>query len=86
MSVQQTYQQGQRVRVTQQIPKGDSYLLTTFEGTVASYTQEKTGSWYAHSKDKKLWLDRLDLRMDDGEERVVNLDQYTRVELLQDAR
>ena len=82
MSVQQAYSEGQRVRVTQQIPKGDSYMVTTFEGTVVSYSQEKTGSWYAHSKDKKLWLDRLDLRMDDGEERVVNLDQYTRVELV----
>lgn len=80
MSVQQQYQAGQRVRVTQQIPKGDAYLTTTFEGTVLRYAQEKTGSWYAHSKDKKLWLDRLELRMDDGELRVLNLDQYTRVE------
>ena len=38
MSVQQAYTKGQRVRVTQQIPKGDSYLVTTFEGTVVSYT------------------------------------------------
>lgn len=80
MSVQQQYQAGQRVRITQQIPKGDTYLSTTFEGTVQRYAQEKTGSWYAHSKDKKLWLDRLELRMDDGELRVVNLDQYTRVD------
>ncbi len=82
MSVQQEYTEGQRVRVTQQIPKGDSYLVTTFEGTIVSYSRQKTGSWYAHSKDKKLWLDRLDLKMDDGEERVVNLDQYSRVEVV----
>lgn len=86
MTLPQTnLQPGQRVRVTTQIPKGSDYLSTTFEGTVLAIKQEKTGSWYAHSKDKKLWLDRLELRMDDGEFRTCNLDQYTRVEVLQEA-
>ncbi len=80
MSVRHDFEPGQRVRITQQIPKGDSYLTTTFEGTVVRHEQQKTGSWYAHSRDKKLWLDRLELTMDDGEQRVINLDQYTRVE------
>ena len=44
--------------------------------------QQKTGSWYAHSRDKKLWLDRLELRKDDGEIVVINLDQRTAVERL----
>ncbi len=73
---------GQRVRITQQIPMGSRAQTTTIEGTVVSFSQQKTGSWYAHSKDHKLWLDRLEIRKDDGELVVCNLDQYSRVEVL----
>ena len=84
MATQQTnkYQAGQRVRVVQQVPRQNGGFATTVEGTVVSFGQEKTGSWYAHSKDDKLWLDRLELRKDDGEMVVLNLDQYSRVEVL----
>ena len=71
---------GQRVRVTKQMPRLTGALATTFEGTVQRVGQQKTGSWFAHSKDKKLWLDRLELRKADGEIVVVNLDQYAVVE------
>lgn len=80
-----SYKAGQRVRVTQQVPhlgNADPTLATSFEGTVVAFAQEKTGSWYAHSKDHKLWLDRLKLRKDDGELVYVNLDQYSSVEVL----
>ena len=80
------YQAGQRVRVTQQVPhlgNGDATFATKpIEGVIVTYTQTKTGSWFAHSKDHKLWLDRLELRRDDGELVVVNLDQYSNVEML----
>ncbi len=75
-----TYQPGQRVRITQQVPWGKGARSSAFEGTVVKFEQKKTGSWYAHSQDHKLWLDRLTLRKDDGEIVVCNLDQYTRVE------
>ena len=75
---------GKRVRVTAHIPKGASYLETVYEGTAVRFGQQKTGSWFAHSKDKKLWIDRLELRMDDGEIRVCNLDQFTRIDLVGD--
>lgn len=74
------YQIGERVRVTQQIPRGRETTSTTFEGAIVRAGQQKTGSWFAHSKDKKLWLDRLELRLDDGELVTVNLDQFSRVE------
>jgi hypothetical protein len=81
-----TYQPGQRVRVTQQVPhlgNGDPTFATKpVEGVVIKYTQAKTGSWFAHSKDHKLWLDRLELRRDDGELVVINLDRYSAVEML----
>jgi hypothetical protein len=80
------YQAGQRVRVTQQVPhlgNGDATFATKpIEGVIVKYTQAKTGSWFAHSKDHKLWLDRLELRKDDGELVVINLDQYSSVEAI----
>jgi hypothetical protein len=56
---------GTRVQVTQQLP------------AVLRYRQSKTGSWFAHGLHDRLWLDRLELRKDDGEVVVLNLDQYT---------
>lgn len=86
-----TYAVGQRVRITQQVPRldrpnGGTMVTTPVEGVVVSYRQAKSGSWYAHSKDHKLWLDRLEIRKDDGELLVCNLDQYSVVEVLADAK
>jgi hypothetical protein len=77
-----SYAPGQRVKVTQQVPRLTGVMVTTVDGTVVRYEQVKTGSWYAHSKDHKLWVDRLVLRKDDGEIVVLNLDQYSAVEVL----
>lgn len=71
---------GHRVRIVQQIPRLSGTGTITIEGEVVSFGQSKTGSWFAHAKDKKLWLDRVELRKDDGEIVVCNLDQYTHVE------
>lgn len=74
------FKPGDRVRVTQQVPRQSGPLTTTVEGAVVRFEQSKTGSWYAHAKDDKLWLDRLILRKDDGEHVTLNLDQYTSVD------
>ncbi len=79
------YRPGQRVIVIQQIPHGEGVWSTRVAGSVERYEQRKTGSWYAHAKDHKLWLDRLTVRKDDGEIVVCNLDPYTRVEVLEEA-
>lgn len=74
---------GARVRVTQQRPRsalGGGPLATVVIGTVQRYEQQKTGSWFAHAKDNKVWLDRLVLKKDDGEIAYLNLDQYSIVE------
>ena len=80
--IELTLAPGTRVRVTQQIPFGQVTRTTQVEGEVLRAGQQKTGSWFAHAKDKKLWLDRLELRKPDGEIIVINLDQYSRVEAL----
>jgi hypothetical protein len=76
------YEPGQRVRITQQIPRQTGSLLTTIEGTIVESVRQKSGSWYAHSPDHKLWLDRLEIRKDDGEIVFMNVDRNTHVELV----
>lgn len=76
------FEPGQRVAITQQIPQRDRVWTTKVVGIVVRYEQRKTGSWYAHAKDDKLWLDRLVIKKEDGEIVVCNLDNYTHVELL----
>ena len=58
---QQQYTAGMRVRVSQQIPRQSTTLTTSVEGTVRRFGQQKTGSWFAHSRDEKLWIDRLEI-------------------------
>jgi len=74
---------GTRVRVTQQIPQRDGDCwVTANDGVVVGFEQARTGSWYAHARDERLWLDRLTIRRDDGELVVFNLDRYTHVDLV----
>ncbi len=72
---------GSQVRVVQQIAARDHVFTTDVRGTVVDYSQQQTGSWYAHGKDDKLWLDRLTLRKIDGELITLNLDDYSVVEV-----
>jgi hypothetical protein len=77
------HQPGTRVRVTQQIAQRDRVWTNTIEGVITRFQQAKTGSWFAHAKDDQLWLDRLELRLDDGELCILNLDQFS---VIEDAR
>jgi hypothetical protein len=80
-SIAQQLQPGAQVAVTQQIAMRDRTWTNTVRGTVVSYQQRMTGSWFAHAKDDKLWLDRLTLRKEDGELITLNLDEFSRVEV-----
>ena len=71
---------GTRVRVTQQIARRDTAWTNTIEGVIVRFQQAQTGSWFAHAKDDKLWLVRLELRLDDGEVTILNLDQFSAIE------
>ena len=76
------FQPGRRVRVIQQIPHQESAWNEATEGVITRCQQAKTGSWFAHAKDDRLWLDRLELRLDDGELVVLSLDQFSVIEPL----
>lgn len=71
------FEPGRRVRVVQQMPNTETAWTNEIEGEIVRFRQARTGSWFAHAKDDQLWLDRLELRKDDGEITILNLDQYT---------
>jgi hypothetical protein len=65
MSLESTaFAPGTRVRVTQQLPAVRRVATTSLTGTVVRYRQSQTGSWFAHALHDRLWLDRLELRLD----------------------
>ena len=72
---------GVTVRVIQQIAGRDYSLNNETRGTVIAYGQQQTGSWFAHSKCDKLWLDRLTIKKLDGEIMTLNLDDNSVVEV-----
>ena len=80
VDIRNDLQPGVRVKVTQQIAAREYAWATEVRGVVVEYQQRRTGSWFAHAKNDKLWLDRLVLRKDDGEITTLNLDEYSRVE------
>lgn len=73
---------GTRVRITKQVARQGNALTSSVEGTVLKAEQRKTGSWFAHSKDDRLWLDRLEITKDDGEIYVCNVDAHTVIEVV----
>lgn len=76
---------GQRIRLRQRIERREGDWHNETVGTVMAIKQEKTGSWYAHSKDNFLWLRRIQLKKDDGEITTLTADRFTSIELLSDA-
>jgi hypothetical protein len=73
---------GAQVKVTQQIAARNYTWVSETTGTVVEFKQKPTGSWFAHSKDERLWLDRLVVKLADGEVTTLNLDEYSVVEVL----
>jgi hypothetical protein len=80
-AIRQQLKPGVKVRVTQQIAARGRTWMSEVDGTIVRYEQKQTGSWYAHAKNDRLWLDRLTLRKSDGELTKLNLDEYTHIEI-----
>jgi len=82
LEVRNQLKPGAQVKVTQQIAARDYSWSAEVTGTVVQFKQKKTGSWFAHAKSDKLWLDRLVLKKEDGEITTLNLDEFTHIEIL----
>lgn len=76
---------GQRVRIVQTIARREGDWKTAVEGEVVLIEEQPTGSWFAHGKDRRLWLKRIRLKTSDGSLSTVSVDQHSRVEVLADA-
>lgn len=83
VAIREQLKPGVKVKITQQIAARHYTWPTEIRGTIVEFMQQETGSWYAHSKDDRLWLDRLVLRKADGEITTLNLDDYTHIEIEQ---
>ena len=77
------YQPGTVLRITQQIPRRTDTYTTEVTGTVIRQERQFSGSWFARNKCNKVCLDRLMIRKADGEITILNLDEYTVVEVLE---
>ncbi len=80
------YAPGTVVRVTQQIPQRDDVYSIVVSGTVVRQERQESGSWFARNQDGRLWLDRLIIEKADGEKSVLNLDEFTSVEVVSGPR
>jgi hypothetical protein len=80
-SIRQQLRPGAKVTVTQHIPHGNKDWSQDVSGTIVGFEQRRTGSWFAHSKDDKLWLDRLVIRKADGELTTLNLDEFSQLHI-----
>ncbi|HVP10336.1 MAG TPA: hypothetical protein VMV94_04015 [Phycisphaerae bacterium] len=72
----------QLVRVVQAVDTREGAWETEVEGRVLSCARQPTGSWYAHGKGDRLWLQRLRIQKADGAIVDLILDQNSTVVVL----
>lgn len=75
---------GMRIKVSQTIDRRAGSWTTEVVGTVLSVEPQPTGAWFAHGKNDKYWLVRIQLQKDDGEISLLILDQHTQITVLED--
>ena len=80
MNTLEELQPGARVRVHQRIRQQDRWVDFAVEGEVVSFERRPTGSWFAHGKNGRLWLNRIVLKKPDGEQSELAIDEQTQIE------
>ena len=73
---------GTRIKVTQRIDRRQGSWSSETIGTVLSVQAKPTGAWYAHGRNDKYWLVRIELQKDDGERSLLILDRHTELIVL----
>ncbi len=73
---------GMRVKVTQCVQYRGADVETEVIGTVLSAEPQPTGAWFAHAKDHRYWLIRIELQKDDGEITRLIMDRNTRITVM----
>ena len=97
MTSQSLFPPGTPVCVRQLVVRRGEPLVAETIGVVEAWSEEPTGSWYAHGKEprsgpaaverpgRKLWLGRLRLRKVDGEVTLLVIDDATQIARLEAA-
>ncbi len=78
-SIVKQFPAGTPVRVIQEIRKREGVYHAEVVGIVDAWESRPTGSWYAHGKQDRYWLQRLRLKKADGEITWLVLDDATRI-------
>ncbi|MCO6436750.1 MAG: hypothetical protein J5J06_06660 [Phycisphaerae bacterium] len=73
------YPPGSNIRITQYLELRGSVIEKQTEGTVESWEDLPTGSWFAHGKNDRYWLKRLRIRKPDGEIALIVIDATTHI-------
>jgi hypothetical protein len=81
----ESFPPGTPVRVRQLTVRRGKPIEAETVGVIESWDELSTGSWYAHGKNDKLWLQRLRLRKVDGEISVIVVDDGTSIAKLEPA-
>ena len=83
MQSSELFPTGTPVRVRQMMTHRGQAVPVDVVGTVESWEDKPTGSWYAHGKKDRLWLKRLKLRKVDGEFTNLVIDDSTHIARLE---
>jgi len=83
--IESNFPVGTPVRIVRTVLQRDESYESEAVGLVEGWMDEPTGSWYAHGKNDRYWLQRLKLRKADGELTVLVIDDATRIAKIETA-
>ena len=82
----QLFPPGTPVRVREVTERRGQPIQVETVGVVEEWEELPTGSWFAHGKNDKLWLQRMKLRKVDGEISLIVVDDGTSIARLEAAK
>lgn len=77
--IEHQFPAGTPVRVQQSVDRREGAIEVQVVGVVEAWEELPTGSWYAHGRHDRLWLQRLKLRKADGELTLLVCDDRTAI-------
>lgn len=75
---------GQRIRVIKRVRFQDNVHAVVVEGRFMEQRHVRTESSFTHGRQGRYWVDEIMLQKDDGEQSIMLIDQWTRIEPLND--
>lgn len=78
------FRPGQRIRVTKRVRFQKDVHAVVVEGRFMELRHVRTESSFSHGRQGRYWVDEIMLRKDDGEQSIMMIDQWTRIEPLEE--